>query len=60
MSAEALPYTLLILLAELTVGGLWVLLAAQWRGKSAWSFVKFSAAMVPILAAIALAVTVGR
>jgi hypothetical protein len=56
MSAEALPYTLLILLAELTVGGLWVLLVAQWRGKSAESFVKFSAAMVPVLAAIAFAV----
>src|SRR5574341_120414 len=59
MSAEALPYTLLVLLAELTVGGLWVLLAAQWRGKTAESFVKFSAAMVPVLAAIAFAVAVG-
>lgn len=58
MSAEALPYTLLILLAELTVGGLWVLLAAQWRGKSAESFVKFSAAMVPVMAAIAFVVAV--
>ncbi len=56
MSAEALPYTLLILLAELTVGGLWVLLAAQWRGTAAPSFVKFSAAMVPVLAAIAFVV----
>jgi hypothetical protein len=54
MSAEALPYTLLILLAELAVGGLWVLLVAQWRGKSAESFIKFSAVMVPVLAAIAL------
>src|SRR3990172_8067950 len=52
MSAEALPYTLLILLAELTVGGLWVLLAAQWRGESAEAFVKFSAAMGPALAAL--------
>ncbi|HET8944067.1 MAG TPA: hypothetical protein VFO59_04735 [Dehalococcoidia bacterium] len=58
MSAEALPYTLLVLLAELTVGGLWVLLAAQWRGASAESFVKFSAAMVPVLAAIAFVVAV--
>lgn len=56
MSAEALPYTLLILLAELAVGGLWVLLAAHWRGTAAPSFVKFSAAMVPVLAAIAFAV----
>jgi hypothetical protein len=46
------------LLAELTVGGLWVLLAAQWRGTSAPSFVKFSAAMVPVLAAIAFAFAV--
>ncbi|HET9476115.1 MAG TPA: hypothetical protein VFP63_01365 [Dehalococcoidia bacterium] len=58
MSAEALPYTLLILMAELAVGGLWVLLAAQWRGISAESFVKFSAAMVPVLAAIAFVVAV--
>ncbi len=58
MSAEALPYTLLVLLAELTVGWLWVLLAAQWRGKSASSFVKFSAALVPALAAVAFVVTV--
>jgi hypothetical protein len=54
MSAEALPHTLLILLIELTIGGLWVLWAAQLRGKSAESFVKFSAACVPILAAISL------
>ncbi|HSP53996.1 MAG TPA: hypothetical protein VLS25_00280, partial [Dehalococcoidia bacterium] len=56
MSAEALPYTLLVLLTELAVGGLWVLVAAQWRGQSAESFVKFSAAIVPVLAAIAFAV----
>jgi hypothetical protein len=54
MNAEALPHTLLILLVELTVGGLWVLWAAQVRGKSAESFVKFGAACVPIAAAISL------
>jgi hypothetical protein len=53
MSAEALPHTLLILLVELTVGGMWVLWAAQMRGKSAESFVKFSAACIPIAAGIA-------
>jgi hypothetical protein len=52
MSAEALPYTLLILLAELAVGGMWVLWAAHWRGKSADSFVKFSAGLVPVMAGI--------
>jgi len=54
MSAEALPHTLLILLIELTVGGLWVLWAAQWRGKSADSFIKFGAASVAVSAGIAL------
>jgi hypothetical protein len=54
MSAEALPHTLLILLVELTVGGLWVLWAAQLRGKSAESFVKFSAVCIPVAAAISL------
>jgi len=52
MSAEALPHTLLILLVELTVGGLWVLWAADVRGKSAASFIKFGAAAVPVMAAI--------
>jgi hypothetical protein len=51
MSAEALPYTLLIVLAELTIGGLWVLLAAQARGQSAASFIKFGAASVFVMAA---------
>jgi len=59
MSAEALPYTLLILLAELTAGGLWVLWGAHWRGNSAESFVKFSAALVPIMAAISFSVAAG-
>ena len=57
MSAEALPHTLLILLVELAVGGLWVLWAAQLRGKSAESFVKFGAASVVVAASIALWVT---
>ncbi len=31
MSADALPYTLLIILAEFTIGGLWVLWIADLR-----------------------------
>jgi hypothetical protein len=54
MSAEALPYTLLIVLVEFTVGGLWVLFASHWRGQSAASFVKFGAALVAVMAVITL------
>jgi hypothetical protein len=50
ISAEALPFTLLIVLVELTVGGLWVLWAAHIRGKSADSFIKFGAGMTVVLA----------
>jgi hypothetical protein len=52
ISAEALPFTLLIVLVELTVGGLWVLWAAHIRGQSAASFVKFGAGMVLVMAAL--------
>jgi hypothetical protein len=54
MNAEALPHTLLILLVEMTVGGLWVLWAADVRGKSAESFIKFGAFCVPVMAGISL------
>ena len=53
MSPEALPYALLILLVELTIGSLWVLLLAQSRGYLAASYVKFGAATVFVLAAFA-------
>jgi len=53
ISAEALPFTLLIVLVEVTVGGLWVLWAAHLRGQSAPSFVKFGAGMVFVMAALA-------
>ncbi len=56
MSPESLPYALLILLVELTVGGLWVLYFSQFRGQSTPSFVKFGAATVAILAVITLLV----
>ena len=53
MSPEALPYALLILLVELTVGSLWVLVLAQSRGYLAASYLKFGAAMVFALAGFA-------
>lgn len=56
MSPESLPYALLILLVELTVGGLWVLYFSQFRGQSAPSFVKFGAATVAVVAVITLLV----
>lgn len=54
MNAQALPYTLLILLAEFTVGGLWVLWLADIRGRSAASFLRFGAALVSVSAALTL------
>ena len=56
MTPESLPYALLILLVELTVGGLWVLYFSQFRGQSTPSFVKFGAAMVAVVAVITLLV----
>jgi hypothetical protein len=53
MSASSLPLTLVILLAELAVGGTWVLLFTQVRGHSTDSFIKFCAAMMLVVAAIA-------
>ena len=52
ISAAALPFTLLIVLAELTIGGLWVLWAAHVRGQSAASFIKFGAAMTFVMAGL--------
>ena len=54
MSPESLPYALLILLVELTVGGLWVLYFSQFRGQSTSSFIKFGAATVAVVALITL------
>ncbi len=56
MSPESLPYALLILLVELTVGGLWVLYFSQFRGQSTPSFVKFGAVTVSVVAVITLLV----
>jgi MFS family permease len=51
-----LPLTLVIVLAELAVGGIWVLLFAQVRGDSTPSFIKFCAVMMFVVAAIAFLV----
>jgi hypothetical protein len=56
MSPESLPYALLILLVEFTIGGLWVLYFSQARGQSAASFVKFGAALTALMAVITLLV----
>ncbi|HXG35755.1 MAG TPA: hypothetical protein VNL15_02170, partial [Dehalococcoidia bacterium] len=50
MNPETLPYTLLILLTEFTIGGLWVLWAADIRGSLARSFVRFGAALTAVMA----------
>src|SRR3972149_1096161 len=43
MSADALPLTLLIIFAEFTIGGLWVLWLADLRGAAAASLLKVGA-----------------
>ena len=53
MSADALPYTLLIIFAEFAIGGLWVLWLADMRGTTAASFIKFGAALVFVTAGLA-------
>jgi hypothetical protein len=50
MSADALPYTLVIVLVELTVGSLWVLGLSHARGNSTVSFLKVGAAMTCAMA----------
>jgi len=52
MSPDALPLALLTVLSEITVGGLWVLLIPQFRNNAAASFVKFTAPLIFIMAAI--------
>lgn len=53
MSAEALPHSLLIVLVEFTVGGVIVTLLSQIRGQSTASFIKFCAATVFVVSALA-------
>jgi len=52
MSPDALPLTLLIIFAEFTIGGLWVLWLADLRGAAVASFVKFGAGLVFVTAAL--------
>lgn len=54
MNLDALPYTSFIVLLEFSVGSLLVCLFADWRGRVAASFVKFSAAMVTVAAIVML------
>ncbi len=54
MNLDALPYTSFIVLIEYAVGSLLVCLFADWRGRVAPSFVKFSAAMAAVVALIAV------
>jgi hypothetical protein len=57
MSADALPLTLLIVLTEAAVGGVWLLLVPQVRNNAVASFIKFSAALVFVVAALAFFVS---
>jgi len=54
VNLEALPYAVIIILAEFSVGSLAATLFAHWRGMVAPSFVKLSATVVVIGAALAL------
>lgn len=53
MEAETLPYTLLVILAELAMGSLWVTMALDLRGLATRSFIKFASALAVALAAFA-------
>jgi hypothetical protein len=52
MNADALPYALLIVLIEFTVGSLWVLGLSHARGNSTPSFLKVGAAITCLMALI--------
>lgn len=54
MNLDALPYTSFVVLLEFAVGSLLVCVFADWRGRVAASFVKFSAAMVTVGAIVML------
>jgi hypothetical protein len=59
MELEALPYTLLILLAEFSAGSLLAVLISDARGMVVQSFVKLSAVLVVIGAGLALLAAFG-
>ncbi|MEO9256222.1 MAG: hypothetical protein ABI305_11805 [Tepidiformaceae bacterium] len=52
MNAEALPYTLLLILAELSIGSLWVTLASDLRGGVTRGFVMTMALCVAVTAGL--------
>lgn len=52
MNAEALPYTLLLILAELAIGSLWITLASDLRGGVTRGFVMTMALCVAVTAAL--------
>lgn len=54
MNLDALPHTLLLILAEFSIGSLLVVLAADWRGMVPASYVKLSAWIIVVTAALAL------
>ena len=58
MSSEALPYTLLLVLVEFTIGGLWVMVMSHARGNAAPSFLKFGVALTAVMAAVTFWVAV--
>lgn len=53
MNAEALPYTLLLILAELAIGSLWITLASDLRGGVTRGFVMTMALCVAVTAGLA-------
>lgn len=53
MNAEALPYTLLLILAELSIGSLWITLASDLRGGVTRGFVMTMALCVAVTAGLA-------
>lgn len=54
MNVEALPYTLLIILAELTIGSLWITLLSDLRGGVTRGFVLTMALCIAIAGGLAL------
>lgn len=52
MNAEALPYTLLLIMAELTIGSLWITLASDLRGGVTRGFVLTMALCVAVSGAL--------
>ncbi len=54
MNLDALPHALLLILAEFSIGSLIAVLIADWRGMVPASFVKLSASIIVVAAALTL------